>query len=486
MIDFCLQIQQHEHQPVSITVLEVWLMLQDIPVAERHPDFTAPLFSKVLNIIVERIKFPFTFTTWYDENDLDQQEFIEMRSMVNDVLVSTFYLLRMKYIEQLYALLTASNEWNLHESAIYCLCATSNDICGKIQAKLDPLVGTEEKNIMTERLLNLLQLLCSSSAQSVASKHPLLLAASVKFIGSFTMIWNRNCEIKTIVHLLSYLQKAIDTCGIIEDSSLSIKCVLIGCSGKLISAFLSQDDKTLSNEIIAIMITFMELASKMNEHVDDAIIIAEGCSRLCFKLGDSPVTSAFLCSIQKPVLERIEQAMFFINQNNSQSHSDLPSAFQALSLCMRILREIYRFSDGIKEADRVLSDSLNAVWPVLKSMTYNCLCRKNSDVIEEILGVYSGLMKLSSSAVSAHTSEIMHIAMDMLRECSSPASLDCVAVAVEIYGTGQERDFGLLLTSLTNIVIEKQQNINDTNIAKVSVLNRLHNLCKIKFMITFS
>ena len=453
LIDLCLCVQQSPLHSISITVLEVWLMLQDIPLADRHPNFRIPLFAKVLDVIVSRIRYPSHFTNWDNEFEEDSQEFSELRSLINDVLESIYFLLRIRYVDAL-CLMASSNigAWNVMESVLYSFCAVSKEICSQVKSKYDLLTSKEDKELTVERLRHILHFCCADDNKP---QHPVLLSAIAKYIGSFTPIWNDSCDADSLLLLLSFLFKAMIVDEASNNSCISIKLIFTGCCDTLISSITSSGEDITSNRTMLSVVSIMEAAQQLN-NVDDAVIVAEGCSRFCVKFNDPNMIRQSLFLILCPIVGRIEQALVATSQFQSLSQVDQEIVVSTISSTLRTLREFFRFCDGIAEVEIALSDVLNATWPILRTIIENPLLREYEEIVNKISSMYCQLMKTLSIHLASQMEELLKMIVDIFHQTSYPSLLDCVGVSVEVYGNGQEIGFGNLLSSLYHYVKEKE------------------------------
>jgi hypothetical protein len=85
---------------------------------------------QLVEVILNRIAFPPTFNSWEDEVEIESSNFDEMRRLCTDVLITAYYVLRSGYLETLANVVTttSSNDWEVIESALFCLCAWSRGL----------------------------------------------------------------------------------------------------------------------------------------------------------------------------------------------------------------------------------------------------------------------------------------------------------------------------------------------------------------------
>lgn len=64
---------------VAETAVEYFDTLCTVPVAERHPSFGAPLFSRLLPLLLMHTRYPADFTSWKESIDEDADDFYRFR-----------------------------------------------------------------------------------------------------------------------------------------------------------------------------------------------------------------------------------------------------------------------------------------------------------------------------------------------------------------------------------------------------------------------
>jgi hypothetical protein len=94
-----------------------------VPVAERHPQLCAPLFSTALPHLLRHAQYPPHFTSW-DEDEQDEDEFYRFRDQqLTDVLESAYGMMRLEYLAAVMQLSQAAATWQQYEVSLYALRA---------------------------------------------------------------------------------------------------------------------------------------------------------------------------------------------------------------------------------------------------------------------------------------------------------------------------------------------------------------------------
>ncbi len=460
LIELYINIQQHPSQSVSITVLEFWLNLQDIPIVERHQDLAAPLFSKILDVIINRVAYPHSFTTWDNEYELDSQQFLEMRNLVEDVLISSYYLLRVNYVNQLFhAALNFSKEWNVLEAVMFGFCSVSKEICSSVKSMDDFQVDGSHSQAICDELLKLLHQLCSQTPGDSAIVQPLVVAAIAKFIGSFSSIWNEKCEGIELFQLLDYLYQCMGIPIATHDAAKSIKLVLNTCSAKLKSSLIENQSNIKGSPIIQRLVMIMDSGLDIG-NVEDTLLITEGCTRFVMKLKPAGLVSDTICLIARPAYARLEHMTQQLSNTPLNMVDDSMVAIVVSTL--KVIKQIFKFCDGVNDEKVAVSELLNTSWPVLINVTNVPLLRQNEDIMSSLLSVFGQLMKSQSEIINPHIPQLMSLIVSVFDESFHPNVLNCVAIATEIYGNTNsetEQSFRQLLSRLYHAVKAKVLNV---------------------------
>jgi hypothetical protein len=217
LFELLLQLQAHEVHSASVAVLDVWLVLQDVPTEDRHPNLVTPMYNKLTETILKRVAYPSAFVSWEEEIDIESSEFEEMRRLSSDVLIGSYELLRSDYLETLSNVVATTNakDWEIIESALFCLCAVAREACARVKSSQNAARNGRDSPAAADGsttatgLTQLVATLCGGGAGSVVNHHPLVLSAIADFLGSYSVVWSITCPAHSILEVLSYLAAAL-------------------------------------------------------------------------------------------------------------------------------------------------------------------------------------------------------------------------------------------------------------------------------------
>ncbi|KAL7532240.1 hypothetical protein ACHAXR_004513, partial [Thalassiosira sp. AJA248-18] len=445
LIELLLGLQAHPIHNVAVPVLEVWLALQDVPTCERHPSLAAPLYQQLTEVILNRVAYPSTFISWEEELDLESSEFQEMRRLSTDVLVGAYYLLRSGYLETLANVVMTidSNDWEVVESALFCLCAVGREACARVKSVKNAMSSGRDSPVAADGeatsvgLTQVVSVICAGGAAGISRRHPLVLAGVVSFLGGFSAVWASSCPPQSMIEILGYLSAALSVPAATEAAGKSIRLVLIASAAKLAKAAASP-----GADISVALSQSMEAALSTN-NANAMSSVAEGCTRVSVQLRDTSKTRATLSAVAAPTILRARSALDVIissssAQESGQAACQVDAANQKLVCYLVVLKEIIRFCDSSSVRDgesHVLSDVLTAAWPVLNEISSLPSCRANEPVLSGLLDVHSQLLSVVPSLIGPYFKDLITFVVKAYEESCCPSALDYVSAAVETFDT---------------------------------------------------
>jgi len=452
LIELLLELQSHPIHNVAVPVLEVWLALQDVPTGDRHPSMAEPLFMRLVEVILNRVTYPLTFVSWDEELEVESSDFEEMRRLCTDVLIGTYFLLRSAYLETLANVVvsTDSGEWEVVESALWCLSAVSREACARVKSSRNAGRSGRESPASIDGgatatgLTQVIGSLCAGGSASAARQHPLVLAGITTFLGSYSVVWSLSCPPQSILEILAYLASAISVSSATEAAGRSIRLLLISSASKLAKTAASPGaDPSSYNQIASVLTQLMNSALDTG-NANVMASVAEGCCRLSIQLKDSSQTQSILSAVAAPSIRRSRSALDAIIASSSVEGSGLAlsqteNASQALASCLGVLRELVRFCDassGEHDAqNHVLSDVLTSAWPVLNDIASHPYCRSNEIVLAGLLEVHSQLLGVVPALIGPYFNDLISFVVRSYEETVCPSSLEYISAAVESFGS---------------------------------------------------
>jgi len=443
-LNVLLQIQAHPITKVSLTALECWLAVQDIPVASRHPNWKEPLFTKIAEGIVARIAYPTSFISWQDEFDFDESDFYELRRMVGDVFISAYFLLRVQFVQSMASYITSSSNWTIVEAALFGISSVSREVCARIKARAGGSSVSSDRDSTAQQLLQLVEHLCAapvaSSAEAAARKHPLVLSGVCTFVGSYAPTWNVKCPPEALLQLLAYLREATKNMpSAVVDAAKATKSILTQCSTRLLASEQQQLLGTLRETLDAVLAT---------ENEEAMATVAEGLTRLLVQLKEASIVRESLASLVGPLLHRAEATLNAIpvGPDAGQPTEEAHVAVESLARYLHVLQVIIQFCETGAPIDEVVS----SIWPILEK-TAQCVVQYEF-LLDPLLSVHEQMLRNAFQCIEPYFKQTIQFVIQVFEAYKHPSSLAYVSGAVETFGHSNLDDFRNLLDHVSMIL----------------------------------
>mmetsp|Transcript_24195 Transcript_24195/g.67089 ORF Transcript_24195/g.67089 Transcript_24195/m.67089 type:complete len:1004 (-) Transcript_24195:2408-5419(-) len=451
LLNLLLQVQNHPQIKVGCLVLECWLTVQDIPTAQRHGNWKAPLFKRVVECLMNQMAYPSHFVNWEEELEVDESEFEEFRQMVRDVLISSYFLLRTDYVKSLAQALILtqqhSTSWVVEEAALYALTVSSREVCARIKARGGGTLASRDREETTQIILSLAQHLCgtdqTAAIQSMLSRHWLVLSGACDLIGAYSAAWSTKCTPESIYQLLKCLCIALSAHPMVEQAaSWALRSMMIGCAPKLVA------DSNAHQAVPQYAKEAMEdVLSKQDEQ--SMVNVAEGCTRLVVQIPDGATSQRAISVLVASVVHRCDAALLLVPVTPESGFSEQASdAVEALDRYLRVLQVIVRFCE--RNDSHPASDFLNVLWPLLETASQRLVPYDSQ--LKKVLSIHEQLLKNMPSLVAPHFESTAKYVVRIFETRKDPNAMAYMATAVESYGDKNVFDFEKLLSHLFGVL----------------------------------
>ena len=105
-------------QPL-VRAVDFWIGMQGTPLAQRHEQLREPLYRELLQRMLAKCTLPASFTSWDDEDELDEDEWERFREQsAQEVLAVCMQLLHVDFVNAVLQVL-ASPGWQPFELAFF-------------------------------------------------------------------------------------------------------------------------------------------------------------------------------------------------------------------------------------------------------------------------------------------------------------------------------------------------------------------------------
>ncbi len=455
LFDFLLHCAAFKPRKIAYLTFDIWCAIQEISIQDKHPFATEELYTKLLQIIIEQVKFSDnTIVSLSEEEEIevdygltdDEDDFLTFRDTrygIKEVIDSCFYALNPEkyiYILQEYFSHTSTDfKWRLMESLFFVLENTMGDLKSLIESQ------NSERNSVKDFLKNILEMIFAIPFSQI-SKTPLLERTMASVLGSFTFILTSPTESEFGEHFfvpsLMFLFQSMEHPYARNCASKSIFKLCI--HGK--SIFLSTIG-TGESLIAQVTDATTQIMGMQNiEESAPVLSIIEAVTRVLMALLDSDNS------------ERIQSCISNIGGQiiNVLSRKVSCGQEKEIVLNLQFASQLIRFSDTQIDfpefPQNILHDFLSSLWPLLKELSQI----PGKDILDSVFDVYSRAVMSASGIIISEIPNITSavVAVFQGRNQSSSASLHCANNIVEALSNKKSEEINDFLMELLECCVE--------------------------------
>lgn len=435
LLHLLLQIQNHPFPKTRMAALDCWLTVQEVPTSQRHDNWKAPLFRKVVEGLLKTTAFPAHFHDWEQEVDLDQSEFEEFRTMVQDVYVSAYFLLRAEFVQHLATQIVSSADWTAQEAALFAFCAVSREVCARCKAQAGGTSISKDRERTAEQLLHLVQHLVTTDPST--AKHSLVLSGMVRFIGAYSPAWATKCSPEAILQLLAYLRASLVAApAAADDTASAIRSVLVGCTNTLLQ------NPGVQGPLLQNQMEIVDAVLSIGKG-EAMATIGVGYTRLLVQMKDEAPRRQMLVNLVGPLLHRGEIALNAIPADGLLSSPESVLAVESLGRYLHALQLIVRFCDTTSSGVNPISEIMTTVWPFLEKASSRAA--QFEVVLSNVLAIHEQLLKNLPDLVSPHFHQTIKYVVDAFDRTKHASTLAYMSCAIEGFGSSNVDSFRELL-----------------------------------------
>lgn len=446
---------QRTHPQIKIRslVLEAWLTVQDVPTAERHEQWRAPLMARITETLLEALAFPVEFTTWEEEINMEQSEMEEYRRLAPDVLVGCYNMLRIEFLQRLVQpLLVSDAVWTQREAALYALNATARDVCGRLKTAVGGTRTLQDKQATATLLQQVATSLCHN-ATSPQQHSPIVAAvAFCQFWGAYAAAWALVGTPELILHILERLRVVLEQQQHhAQANSLQVSAAKAMKSVLTVSAVRLTEDAAVTGTLLGVVQRVFSVAVASNQE-DVMLAVAEGCMRLVVQVKDTTARDHGLMGMVHTLTEQGQKAATLIPTNGSALSEQAAEAVDALVKYLHVLCVIVKFAqaDHADNAHHLLTNALNQyAWPFLEAVSHRM--HPHEALLDGVLSVQEQLLRSAPELLAPQFSSTIQNCAAVFERTKNPSTLSYFASAVEAYGAQETSAFENLLNHVSHI-----------------------------------
>eukprot|EP00977_Amphora_coffeiformis_P000544 scaffold132_cov170-Amphora_coffeaeformis.AAC.23 len=450
LLTLLLEIQRtHPQVKIRSLVLEAWLTVQDVPTAERHEHWRAPLIVRISETLLEALAFPAEFSSWEDEFNVDQSEFEEYRQLAPDVLVSCYNLLRVDFLQRLTRPFVVSSasppSWTQQEASLYGLTATAREVCGRLKTTVGGTQIIQDKQATATLLQQVATTLCRA-----APPPPTVATDSLcQFWGAYAAAWARIGSSELVLQILEQLRVVLEQH---QNVVLQISAAKAMKSVLSISATCLAEDAVATGTLLGLTHRLFSVAVASNEE-DVMMAVAEGCVRLVVQIKDSAARDHAVVALAQTLTQHAQKAVSVVPMDGSVLSEHGAAAATAVVKYLQVLRVIIKFAqtDDDKNGPHILENTLNLyAWPFLEAVSQRM--HHHVTMLDGVLSVQQQLLRSAPELLASQFSTAIQNCVAVFERTKNPSTLSFFSSAVEAYGSRESNAFENLLSHVSRIV----------------------------------
>ena len=430
--------------------IDFWTALQDTPLAQRHEQLRVPLYRELQQRIMAKCMLPPTFTSWADEDDLDQDEFERFREQsACEVLATCLQLTHSEFIASVAHLVASeSPSWQAYELAFFVMRALHAELKTTLSADADsaamPLAMLQtHKDAVRALLVRLLAPAASSDGSAFAGQPSPLLTSAVRLYGSFGK-WMSKEQPQATEGCVRCVLQALRVPESAEHAAVAFKNLCVHAQKQLgrletILALLSicepaMIDASLSSEL--------------------RVALMEGLARLVGSLPREEAAKQVLEALVAPVSRMLEQTVQSLPPP-TEPPTRLPrEAVESCATLLALVSSAIRFCDRYKPEAHPVYPVLSHVWPGL--MAVGMHCRGEPLVVQAMCELYSRAMGTLHHLIKPLLPQLLQHVVSSFQTCSVVGCLTTLRDAIERFGADAQQDANLreMLSQCMTVIIQ--------------------------------
>lgn len=450
LLSLLLEIQaRFPLQKIRSLALEIWLNVQEVPTAERHLDWKAPLMARLTESLLEALAFPPEFTNWEEEVTMDESDFNEFRQMVPDVLTSCYLMLRVDFVRRMaqgVVPLHHQASWTVSEAALVALSMVSRDVCDRI----DSTMASSKIRQDREATVALIGDVCQSLLSAQPRQTEVLMESFCDFFGGYSSAWKKVASTDSILRMVDYLRivweqhhQSGEESKVAARAAGAVHAILVVCE-KLV------EDSSAQGALLHLLQTVFASALATNRE-GVMLPVTEGCVRLLVQISDPVHRDQSLAAMVKNLTLRGHEALTVVPLDGSPLSEAGAAGVDALARYLKVMRLIIKFSQNYSTCGpHLLSSAMSqSGWPFLEAVSQRIT--HYEVLLEFTLDVQEQLLKSAPELLSSQFSSVIQNCVAIFESTKNPATLSYISSAVEVYGAREATSFESLLSHVSNV-----------------------------------
>ncbi|TMW58680.1 hypothetical protein Poli38472_010239 [Pythium oligandrum] len=413
--ELMLVLGTHPRRQIASLTLEFWLLVQEEPVADRHPFFQREAFVRLLDGLLQQCTYP-SDTDDMDEFELDDLTAYRSGSQgVSDVLIAIFALLREQFVAQVLHRIGTGEDWRLVEVCLFAVSNVADDLKKRLVS--DSPVG----KALEPFALQVLEIVFRSTS------HALVVTTGAKLLGQLGAWLNRKAldsgSVDAISSVLQYLNQAMTAPASRTNAAKSFMQVTTSCSQCLVD---------LSPVFLTAVV--QQFASRQME-ITDRLLVVEGLARV-----------AALSSQSFAILQALlDDALGHMDQVLAAQDVREDVLVQVVAEELQVCGKVVRFLDAPSEVAGSLGLTkwvVETIWPHLELVSTRLSAHEA--VMNALFELHGWCLRSLREEMAPQLPLVATLIVSVFEQHFFVSSLECASIAVDVFGRTAEQDAAVL------------------------------------------
>lgn len=438
--EMMLFLGSHPRRQIASLTLEFWLLIQEMPVAERHAYFQRDAYSQLFQVLLRQCMFS------QDTSDMDELELDDLLAFrngsqgVSDAFLAIFSLLSEQVLAHLVSVLSASmatttgdhnranEDWQSVEACLFVLSIIADDLKKR-------LANGKNREQLDAMMTQIFQCVLSAS-----SPHLLVVTTAAKLLGQFGAWFNKKASggfgsFEVITAILQYLDTALGCEPSRSNAARSFMQIATLCSD------------CLSQLPPDYLVTSIKHFGSGQMVIEDRLFIVEGLVRSAVV---SAHCSAILQAVLNDSLTRLDQVLALSATTSGDE------AFVSVVVCneLQVLSKVVRFMDAPAEVaggKAVTASVVQHVWPHLEPVVPHL--SSHEPVMDALFQFYGWCLQSLRGEMASQLGFIANLIVLVFEKHQFVSPLECASVAVDIFGkNSSEADNAQVVDSFRDLM----------------------------------
>ncbi len=466
---------------IAAVTFDMWVAIQDIPVAERHPFAQQEVFRVLLQTLLNQCAYPADYNGRWDESADDEDDFSDFRlnNGLSEVVLVCGYALDSSFFDELYAKISACTtlngetlelvDWRRLEAALHVLHSAMEAVVAQVKSEASHLHALDF-------LMRTVTLILSPQMQGACCAHAELLNTLCVVLGSLTFVLTASQKDSDLpgyaeklrmgemfIPTLSFLFGALPNRLSCENAAKAINRL---CAHG--QASLTQINAVDSAPLICVLVdatvsvlekSLDDLPILTGDDEEDAMVrslllVIEGVVRTLVSdgFGQTQALPVVVASIGKFGVQ-IQRCLVA----ELQRREDGVSHRRAVKL-LRYAGQVIRYADmpADDEGSHILSGFLTSLWPCLQQLEADYFFSGSTDIVSRLMDLYGHALMSSGTLI---LSEVPNISATIVRvfqqqKAGATSAMQCATAVVEALAGTATPDTNSILTHLLQQVVQ--------------------------------